>query len=93
VGTFARLDAWRDLVMSQRAEKSVYRFAYDEAASELQHILSSFDRLQAQKQKIENLIEVLKPEVGDVAPCHARPNGQRKTHLPNCIVITRLTVL
>jgi hypothetical protein len=79
--------------MNQNAQKDIYRYAYNEAASELRQILISYERLCAKKEKIENLIEVLKPEIA-AAPTEpqGRPVAQRKTHLPDCIVITRLTV-
>jgi hypothetical protein len=89
----ARLEAWERTVMNQKAEKNTYRFAYDEAASELRQILNSFERLHAKKEKIENLIEVLKPEVIVAPQLQEKSETQRKTHLPNCVVITRLTVV
>ena len=79
--------------MNQKAKRDVYRFAYNEAASELRQILISYERLCAKKEKIENLIEVLKPEITASTQLQERPVGQRKTHLPDCIVITRLTVV
>ena len=78
--------------MNEKRDKKVYRLANDEAASELRQILSSFKRLHAQKEKID-LSAALKPEVADVPQLQEALNSQRKTHLPNCIVITRLTVL
>ena len=79
--------------MNQNAKKDVYRFAYNEAASELRQILISYERLCAKKEKIENLIEVLKPEIATSTRLQGRAISQRKTHLPDCIVITRLTVV
>lgn len=79
--------------MNQKAEKKIYRFAYDEAASELRQILNSFERLSTQKEKIENLIQVLKPELDSTTQLQKKPGAQNKAHLPNCVVITRLTVL
>jgi len=80
--------------MNQKAEKKIYRFAYDEAASELRQILNSFERLSTQKEKIENLIHVLKPELDSTTQLQKkRSSTQNKAHLPNCVVITRLTVL
>ena len=78
--------------MNEKRDKKVYRVANVEAASELRQILSSFQRLYAQKEKID-LAAVLKPEVADVTQLQERISSQRKTHLPNCIVVTRLTVL
>ena len=77
--------------MSDEVHKDVYRFAYDEAASELRKILKAFEHLCAQKNRVEKLIEVLKPEV-----CEQDEEAKqikRTTHLPHCTVVTRLTVL
>jgi hypothetical protein len=79
--------------MSRQVGKNVYQFAYNEASSELRKILVSFEQLQAQKRKIENLIAVLKPEVDGIKQIQERPRSQQKAHLPNCVVVTRLTVL
>jgi hypothetical protein len=78
--------------MGPKDEKSVYQFAYDEAASELRQILKSFERLRAHKEKIENLIAVLQPEVAASTQLQGKPDAQSKTHLPNCVVVTRLTL-
>lgn len=78
--------------MKENVHKDVYRFAYDEASSELRKILKAFEQLCAQKDRVEKLMEVLKPEVG-------LPEGdddkhvKRTTHLPHCTVVTRLTVM
>ena len=79
-------------MINQNAQKQAYRFAYNEAASELEQILISFERLSAKKEKIENLIEVLKPEIAASTELQEESASRRKTHLPDCIVITRLTV-
>ncbi|HWT65160.1 MAG TPA: hypothetical protein VN151_03530 [Terracidiphilus sp.] len=39
----------------------VYRVAYDEASAELSEILSKFDQLRLRKERIEKLVEALKP--------------------------------
>jgi hypothetical protein len=78
--------------MRENVHKDVYRFAYDEASSELRKILKSFEQLCAQKNRVEKLMEVLKPEIG----MEQVENGdqiKRTTHLPYCTVVTRLTVL
>ncbi len=88
--------------MNQHMNKEVYQFAYDEASCELRRILRSFEELCAQKTRVEKLLEVLKPEIdaavnadadGELVNTEARIPSQRKSHLPNCTVITRLTVL
>jgi hypothetical protein len=77
--------------MRENVHKDVYRFAYDEASSELRKILKAFEQLCAQKNRVEKLMEVLKPEMGltEADEKHVK----RTTHLPHCTVVTRLTVL
>lgn len=79
--------------MRENVHKDVYRFAYDEASTELRKILKSFEQLCAQKNKVEKLIEVLKPEVGLPESVDDGKLVKRTTHLPYCTVVTRLTVL
>ncbi|HUX44563.1 MAG TPA: hypothetical protein VMV57_07430 [Terracidiphilus sp.] len=43
--------------------QDVYRVAYDEANAELTEILSKFEQLRARKDRIEQVVEVLKPLV------------------------------
>jgi len=50
--------------MRENVHKDVYRFAYDEASTELRKILKAFEQLCAQKNRVEKLMEVLKPELG-----------------------------
>ena len=78
--------------MRENVHKDVYRFAYDEASSELRKILRSFEQLCAQKNRVEKLMEVLKPEVGLPSDVDGKQMKQI-THLPYCTVVTRLTVL
>ena len=40
--------------------QETYRFAYEEANSELREILGQFDQLQARKEQIEQVVEALK---------------------------------
>ncbi len=79
--------------MRENVHKDVYRFAYDEASTELRKILRSFEQLCAQKNRVEKLIEVLKPEVCPPEPVDDGKFVKRTTHLPYCTVVTRLTVL
>lgn len=79
--------------MRENVHKDVYRFAYDEASTELRKILKSFEQLCAQKNRVEKLIEVLKPEVGVPEDADNGKVVKRTTHLPYCTVVTRLTVL
>jgi hypothetical protein len=79
--------------MRENVHKDVYRFAYDEASSELRKILKSFEQLCAQKNRVEKLMEVLKPEIGMPEQADDEQHVKRTTHLPYCTVVTRLTVL
>jgi hypothetical protein len=79
--------------MRENVHKDVYRFALDEASTELRKILKSFEQLCAQKNRVEKLIEVLKPEVSMPADADDGKLVKRTTHLPYCTVVTRLTVL
>jgi hypothetical protein len=79
--------------MRENVHKDVYRFAYDEASSELRNILKSFEQLCAQKNRVEKLMEVLKPEIGIPDQDGNGKHVKRTTHLPYCTVVTRLTVL
>jgi hypothetical protein len=79
--------------MRENVHKDVYRFAYDEASSELRKILRAFEQLCAQKNRVEKLIEVLKPQVGISEEAEDGKQIKRTTHLPYCTVVTRLTVL
>jgi hypothetical protein len=45
-------------------KQEVYRFAFDEANSELSQILGEFEQLRARKERIEKVVEALKPLAG-----------------------------
>ena len=45
-------------------KQEVYRFAFDEANSELSQILGEFEQLRARKDRIEKVVEALKPLAG-----------------------------
>lgn len=79
--------------MQENVHKDVYRFAYDEASSELRKILRAFEQLCAQKNRVEKLMEVLKPQAGLPEDSADGKQVKRTTHLPYCTVVTRLTVL
>lgn len=44
--------------------QEVYRVAYDEAHAELTEILGKFEQLRTRKDKIEKVVEALKPLLG-----------------------------
>ena len=45
-------------------KQEVYRFAFDEANTELSQILGEFEQLRARKERIEKVVEALKPLAG-----------------------------
>lgn len=45
-------------------KQEVYRFAFDEANTELSQILGEFEQLRARKDRIEKVVEALKPLAG-----------------------------
>lgn len=45
-------------------KQEVYRFAYEEANSELTEIVGEFEQLRARKERIEKVIEALRPFAG-----------------------------
>lgn len=79
--------------MRENVHRDVYRFAYDEASSELRKILKAFEQLCAHKDRVEKLMEVLKPQVELPAQENDGKHVKKTTHLPYCTVVTRLTVL
>jgi len=79
--------------MKENVHKDIYRFAYDEASSELRKILRAFEQLCAQKDRVEKLMEVLKPQVDPPDQTNEVKCVKKTTHLPYCTVVTRLTVL
>ena len=48
--------------------QDVYRVAYDEAISELSDIINKYEQLRLQKERVEKVVEVLKPLLGANAP-------------------------
>jgi len=51
--------------------KEVYRFAFDEANAELAAIVGEFEQLRMRKERVEKVVEALKPlAAGD-------PQGER----------------
>ncbi len=45
-------------------KQEVYRIAYDEANSELVQIIGEFEQLRIRKDRIEKVVEALKPLAG-----------------------------
>ncbi len=58
-------------------KEEVYRFAFDEANAELSQIMGEFEQLRQRKDRIEKVVEALKPlAAGTEAPQTA--TGDRK---------------
>jgi len=52
--------------------KEIYRFAFDEANSELAQIVGEFEQLRLRKERVEKVVEALKPLAGvDAQPVAA----------------------
>lgn len=79
--------------MRENVRMDAYRFAYDEASSQLREISKAFEQLCAQKDRVEKLMEVLKPQVEVSEKVDQGKHVKKTTHRPYCTVVTRLTVL
>ena len=58
--------------------QEVYRVAYDEASAELSEIVSKFEQLRLRKDRMEKVVEALKPLVAMEAPAFSseRPSPE-----------------
>jgi hypothetical protein len=56
--------------------QDTYRFAYEEANAELGEIAGQFDQLRIRKERVEQVIEALRPLLGDVPAVEASVNLQ-----------------
>lgn len=60
--------------------KEVYRFAFDEANTELSAIVGEFEQLRLRKERVEKVVEALKPLAGS----EGQPlNGDKKSESPS----------
>ncbi|MGB6193483.1 MAG: hypothetical protein WBF42_13535 [Terracidiphilus sp.] len=64
-----------------KMKQEVYRFAFDEANTELSQILGEFEQLRARKDRIEKVVEALKPLAGIEASAAAA--GQKSADSPS----------
>jgi hypothetical protein len=62
--------------------QDVYRVAYDEANAELNEILGRFEQLKLRKDRIEKVVEVLKPLVGIEAQVAAEESAAQPESEP-----------
>jgi hypothetical protein len=63
-------------------KQEVYRFAFDEANTELSQILGEFEQLRARKDRIEKVVEALKPLAGIEASA-AAPAERKSSDSPS----------
>ncbi len=62
-------------------KQEAYRFAFDEANAELTQILGEFEQLRVRKDRIEKVVEALKPLAGDAQGALAeRKNSNAPTY-------------
>lgn len=69
-----------------------YRTAYDEASTELRRILGEFERLSVQRERVEELMQALKPAIGPDAH-GAWALRQMRTSRPGMTLLTRVVVV
>jgi hypothetical protein len=59
----------RRMIDGGRMNKEAYRFAFDEANAELIAIMGEFEQLRIRKERVEKVVEALKPlAAGDGQP-------------------------
>lgn len=61
-------------------KEEVYRFAFDEANSELAQIVGEFEQLRMRKDRIEKVVEALKPLAGN--ELQAAPAERKSSDAP-----------
>lgn len=62
--------------------QDTYRFAYEEANAELREISGQFEQLLVRKERVEQVIEALRPLLGDVPAVEASVNLQASEAAP-----------
>ena len=62
--------------------QDTYRFAYEEANAELGEIAGQFDQLRIRKERVEQVIEALRPLLGEVPAVEASVNLQASEATP-----------
>ncbi len=58
--------------------QEVYRVAYDEASAELSEILGKYEQIRLRKDRVEKVIEALKPLVAELAAAERSAAPERK---------------
>ena len=62
--------------------QDTYRFAYEEATAELREISGQFEQLLVRKERVEQVIEALRPLLGDVPTVEASVSLQASEAAP-----------
>jgi hypothetical protein len=62
--------------------QDTYRFAYEEANAELREISGQFEQLLVRKERVEQVIEALRPLLGEVPTVEASVNLQASEAAP-----------
>ena len=60
-------------------KQEAYKFAFDEANAELAQIMTEFEMLRVRKDKIEKVVEALKPLAMKDAPAGQNMQVERRT--------------
>ncbi len=60
--------------------KEVYRFAFEEANTELSQIVGEFEQLRLRKERVEKVVEALKPLAGADGQSL---NGEKRAESPS----------
>jgi hypothetical protein len=61
--------------------KEAYRFAFDEANAELAAIVGEFEQLRQRKERVEKVVEALKPLAGiEGQPAPERTNAESPSY-------------
>lgn len=71
--------------MKQNPQEDAYRVAYDEAFTELREILRKFEQLRLRKDRIENVVKILRSELESqvqVETAYHKPRTRRRVHSP-----------
>jgi hypothetical protein len=72
--------------------QDTYRFAYEEANAELQEIAGQFDQLRVRKEQVQQVIEALRPLLGDVPAAEASVNLQASEAAPFLVETQQIVV-
>jgi hypothetical protein len=62
--------------------QDTYRFAYEEASAELREILDQFEQLRLRKVQMEQVVEALKPLLGEISETTMAIETKEKEAIP-----------